>query len=80
MGLTEYTTGDKALWNSGREYERERIVKLLKKRLAERCDCVSEKEKDDPDFWIEEEHWHYYYCPVRTIGFDFMGVIKGEAK
>lgn len=29
VSLTEYRVGDKAIWNAGREYERERIIKLL---------------------------------------------------
>lgn len=29
MGLTDYTFGDKRIWNAGREYEKERIIKLL---------------------------------------------------
>jgi hypothetical protein len=31
MSLTEYRVGDKAIWNAGREYEQERIIKLLKR-------------------------------------------------
>lgn len=31
MGLTDYTFGDKRIWQAGREYERERIIKLVKK-------------------------------------------------
>lgn len=29
MGLTDYTIGEKKLWQAGRDFERERIVKLI---------------------------------------------------
>ena len=38
MSLTEYRVGDKAIWNQGRIYERERIIKLL-----EELDCLDYK-------------------------------------
>jgi|688.fasta_scaffold52467_12 hypothetical protein len=38
MGLTDYTISDKKYWNAGRDYERERIIKLLEP-LAEHRDC-----------------------------------------
>jgi hypothetical protein len=38
MGLTNYTVSDKKYFNSGREYERERIIKLLEVH-AEHRDC-----------------------------------------
>jgi hypothetical protein len=38
MGLTDYTIGDKKYWNAGRDYERERIIKLLEP-LAKHRDC-----------------------------------------
>ena len=34
MGLTDYTVGDKGYWNAGRKYERERILKLIRDRVA----------------------------------------------
>lgn len=36
MSLTEYTTGDKAIWNQGRIYEQQRIIKLLQSRTLNR--------------------------------------------
>ncbi len=38
MGLLDYTINDKKYFNSGREYERERIIKLLEP-LAEHRYC-----------------------------------------
>lgn len=35
MGLTDYTVGDKKLWQAGRDYERERIIKLLEDTYAD---------------------------------------------
>jgi hypothetical protein len=32
MSLNEYRIGDKAIWNAGREYEQERIIKLLQSK------------------------------------------------
>jgi hypothetical protein len=29
MGLTDYTISDKKYWQAGRDYERQRIIKLL---------------------------------------------------
>jgi hypothetical protein len=29
MGLTDYTISDKKFWQAGRDYERQRIIKLL---------------------------------------------------
>lgn len=37
MGLTDYTFGDKRIWQAGREYEQERIIKLLEEQL---CSCT----------------------------------------
>ena len=34
MGLLDYTISDKKYFNSGREYERERIIKLLEEHLG----------------------------------------------
>jgi hypothetical protein len=34
MGLLDYSIGDKKYFNSGREYERERIIKLLEDHLG----------------------------------------------
>jgi hypothetical protein len=34
MGLLDYTINDKKYFNSGREYERERIIKLLEEHLG----------------------------------------------
>lgn len=34
MGLTDYTIGDKKLWQAGRDFERERIVKLIQDTYA----------------------------------------------
>jgi len=43
MGLTDYTFGDKRIWNAGREYEKERIIKLLEElkgpEIAHCDDC-----------------------------------------
>jgi hypothetical protein len=33
MGLTDYTISDKKYWQAGRDYENERIVKLLEGRI-----------------------------------------------
>jgi hypothetical protein len=38
MGLTDYTVSDKKYWQAGRDYERERIIKLLEVH-AEHIDC-----------------------------------------
>lgn len=35
MGLTDYTFGDKRIWQAGREYEQERIIKLLESNPEE---------------------------------------------
>ena len=29
MGLTDYTISDKKYWQAGRDYERERIIKII---------------------------------------------------
>ena len=34
MGLFDYSISDKKYFNSGREYERERIIKLLEEHLG----------------------------------------------
>lgn len=33
MSLTEYRVGDKGIWHAGRDFERERIIKLLEESL-----------------------------------------------
>lgn len=38
MGLTDYTIGDKRLWQAGRDYENERIRKLLD--TSHICTCT----------------------------------------
>ena len=40
MGLTDYTFGDKAIWNAGRIYEQERIIKLLEAEQLHDPDVV----------------------------------------
>jgi hypothetical protein len=42
MGLTDYTVSDKGYWQSGRNYERERITKLA-------LDWISEMRGHDSD-------------------------------
>ena len=37
MGISDYTTGDKRFFESGREHERERILKLLD--TSRLCTC-----------------------------------------
>lgn len=39
MGLADYTLGDKALWQAGRRFERERIIGLLEKRRDDLLGC-----------------------------------------
>jgi hypothetical protein len=34
MGLLDYTGNEKKFFNSGREYERDRIIKLLEEHLG----------------------------------------------
>ncbi len=34
MGLTDYTISDKKYWQAGRDYERERIIKLIRSRVS----------------------------------------------
>jgi hypothetical protein len=35
MGLSDYTVGDKKLWQAGRDFERERIIKLIQDTYAD---------------------------------------------
>lgn len=44
MGLTDYTIGDKRIWNAGRDYEREQIRARIMERVTDLKNC-----SDDDD-------------------------------
>lgn len=46
MGLTDYTISDKKYFESGRNYERERITKLLEELVTKLDDAKPEWYKD----------------------------------
>ena len=48
MGLTDYTLGDKKLWQAGRDFERERIIKIITKRMQYDCRCKCECHAEPP--------------------------------
>ena len=39
MGLTDYTIGDKRIWNAGRDYEREQIRARIMERVTDLKSC-----------------------------------------
>lgn len=39
MGLTDYTISDKKYWQAGRDYERQRIIKIAQSVTATACIC-----------------------------------------
>lgn len=44
MGIADYTIGDKKLWQSGREYERQFAIKILKDYFE-----LTQSEESDPN-------------------------------
>lgn len=66
MGLTDYSILDKRYFNSGREYEQERILKLLD--TSRICTC-----KDDCITDI-----NIYAFVKEELGIDLFKLIKGE--
>lgn len=66
MGLTDNTITDKRFFNSGREHERERILKLLD--TTRMCTC-----KDDCITDI-----NIYAFVKEELGIDLFDLIKGE--
>jgi hypothetical protein len=68
MGLTDYTINDKKYWNSGREYEVERIKKILD--TSRICTC---KDACKTDINI-------YAFVLEELGVDLFKLIDGEQK
>ena len=66
MGLLDYSVSDKKYFNSGREYEQERILKLLD--TSRICTC-----KDDCITDI-----NIYAFVKEELGIDLFKLIKGE--
>jgi len=65
MGLTDYSILDKRYFNSGREYEQERILKLLD--TSRLCTCKDECITDVNIYaFVKEE-----------LGIDLFELIKG---
>lgn len=66
MGLTDYSILDKRYFNSGREYEQERILKLLD--TSRDCTCKDTCRTDINIYaFVKEE-----------LGIDLFELIKGE--
>jgi hypothetical protein len=66
MGLLDYSISDKKYFNSGREYERERIKKLLDTTIDCRCDESCTTDVNIYSFVLEE------------LGIDLFNLIDGE--
>lgn len=66
MGLTDYSILDKRYFNSGREYEQERILKLLDTSRICTCedDCITDI--------------NIYAFVKEELGVDLFELIKGE--
>lgn len=66
MGLTDYSILDKRYFNSGREYEQERILKLLDTSRICTCkdDCITDV--------------NIYAFVKEELGVDLFKLIKGE--
>jgi hypothetical protein len=66
MGLLDYSVSDKKYFNSGREYEQERILKLLD--TSHICTCTDNCRTDVNIYaFVKEE-----------LGIDLFKLIKGE--
>jgi hypothetical protein len=66
MGLLDYSITDKKYFNSGREYERERIKKLLD--ISRACDCKDSCKTDVNIYaFVKEE-----------LGLDLFRLIDGD--
>jgi len=66
MGISDYTMGDKRYFNSGREYEQERILKLLD--TSRECTCTDNCRTDVNIYaFVKEE-----------LGIDLFELIKGK--
>jgi hypothetical protein len=66
MGLLDYTISDKKYFNSGREYEQERILKLLD--TSRMCTCKDDHVTDVSVYaFVKEE-----------LGIDLLELIKGK--
>lgn len=68
MGLTDYTLGDKRFFESGREHEQERILKLLDTSYMCKCSdiCITDI--------------NIYAFVKEELGIDLFELIKGEQK
>lgn len=66
MGLLDYSVSDKKYFNSGREYEQDRILKLLD--TSRMCTC---KDNCVTDINI-------YAFVKEELGIDLFKLIKGE--
>lgn len=66
MGLTDYSIGDKSFFESGREHEKERILKLLDTSRACTCkdDCITDV--------------NIYAFVKEELGMDLFKLINGE--
>jgi len=66
MGLTDYSIGDKKYFNSGREYERERIKDVLDTSIDCECDdkCITDVS--------------IYAFVLEELGIDLFKLIDGE--
>jgi hypothetical protein len=66
MGLTDYTISDKKYFNSGREHEQERILKLLD--TSRICTCTDNCRTDINIYaFVKEE-----------LGIDLFDLIRGK--
>jgi len=66
MGISDYTMGDKRFFESGREHERERILKLLD--TSRPCTCTDDCRTDINIYaFLKEE-----------MGVDLFELIKGK--
>ena len=66
MGLTDYTISDKKYFNSGREHEQERILKLLD--TSRMCICTDNCRTDINVYaFVKEE-----------LGIDLFDLIRGK--
>jgi hypothetical protein len=68
MGLLDYSVSDKKYFNSGREYEQERILKLLDTSYMCKCSdiCITDI--------------NIYAFVKEELGIDLFELIKGEQK
>jgi hypothetical protein len=67
MGLTDYSINDKKYFNSGREYERERIKDVLDTTIDCKCDdkCITDV--------------NIYAFVLEELGIDLFKLIDGNS-